>query len=183
MGKFFFWILKVFGWKIDTHTPTDVKKAVIVVGPHTSNWDFVVGKMAFSYYKVNAKFLIKKEMFFPPLGWLLKWMGGLPVDRKKKTNVTEQVVDYFNQHESCFVVFTPEGTRSYQPHWKKGFYHIAQKANVPIYIAYIDFKRKTGGFHSLFTPTGNVDADIKYIKNILADYTGKIPENGIRREE
>jgi 1-acyl-sn-glycerol-3-phosphate acyltransferase len=80
-------------------------------------------------------------------------------------------------------VFTPEGTRSYQPHWKKGFYYIAQSANVPIYIAYMDYKRKIGGFHSLFIPTGDVDADIRYIKNILSEYTGKVPENGIRKEQ
>lgn len=183
MGKFFFWILKICGWKIDEHTPQGVKKAVIVVGPHTSNWDFVIGKMAFMYYKVPVKFLIKKELFFPPFGWILKAMGGVPVDRKRKTNITEQVVEYIKTHDEAMVVFTPEGTRSYQPNWKKGFYYIAQQANVPIYIAYIDFKRKIGGFHSLFEPTGDVDKDIKYIKSILSQYTGKVPENGIREED
>ncbi len=183
MGKFFFWILKLFGWKIDSHTPVGIDKAVVVVGPHTSNWDFVIGKIAFAHYGVNAKFLIKKDLFFFPLGFILKAMGGVPVDRKKNNNITEQAVNYFKTNEKCFMVFTPEGTRGYQPNWKKGFYYIAQSADVPIYIAYIDYKRKTGGFHSLFIPTGNVDADIKYIKNILSEYTGKVPENGIRKEE
>ncbi len=183
MGKFFFWILKLFGWKIDDHVPTGVDKAVVVMGPHTSNWDFVIGKIAFSQYKVNAKFLIKKDLFFFPLGFLLKAMGGVPVDRKKNNNITEQAVNYFKTHEKCFMVFTPEGTRGYQPKWKKGFYYIAEQAKVPIYIGYIDYKRKIGGFHSLFTPTGDVDADILYLKSVLSQYTGKVPENGIRKPD
>lgn len=183
MGKFCFWLLKLFGWKIDSTTPQNVKQAVVVMGPHTSNWDFVIGKMAFAHYKVNAKFLIKKELFKPPMGWILKAMGGIPVDRKKNNNITEQAVNYFKEHETCYMVFTPEGTRSYSPNWKKGFYYIAQNANVPIYIAYIDYKRKIGGFHSLFEPTGNSDADIRYIKSVLSEFQGRFPENGIRKEE
>lgn len=183
MGKLCYYILYLFGWRIDKSAPANVKQAVIVVGPHTSNWDFVIGKMAFVYYRVNAKYLIKKELFVPPFGWLLKAMGGIPVDRKKSTNVTAQAVNFFKENEKFYLVFTPEGTRSYQPEWKKGFYFIAQNANVPIYIAYIDYQRKIGGFHSLFTPTGDVDADIRYIKNILADYKGRFPENGVRKEE
>lgn len=183
MGKFFFWLLKLFGWTIDERSPEAVKKAVVVVGPHTSNWDFIIGRIAFAKYRVNAKFLIKKELFFPPMGWLLKAMGGIPVDRKRKNNITEQAVEIFNNEESCFLVFTPEGTRSYNPNWKKGFYYIAQKANVPIYIAYIDYKNKKGGFHSHFEPTGNSDADIRYIKEVLSQFTGKVPENGIRKPE
>jgi 1-acyl-sn-glycerol-3-phosphate acyltransferase len=92
-------------------------------------------------------------------------------------------VDYFNNNETMFMVFTPEGTRSYSPNWKKGFYYIAQNANVPIYIAYIDYKRKIGGFHSLFEPTGDSEADIRYIKSVLSEYSGRFPENGIRKDE
>lgn len=181
MGKFFFWVLKYFGWKIDQSTPENVKKAVVVMGPHTSNWDFIIGKMVFSYYKVNGKFLIKKELFFPPFGWLLKALGGIPVDRKRKNNITQLAVELFDAHEKCYLVFTPEGTRSYNPNWKKGFYYIAQQAKVPIYIGYIDYKNKTGGFHSLFQPTGDIEADIKYLKSVLSQYTGRVPENGIRQ--
>ncbi|MNY29925.1 hypothetical protein D3C86_1640000 [compost metagenome] len=80
-------------------------------------------------------------------------------------------------------MITPEGTRSYQPKWKRGFYYIAQNANVPIYIGYIDYKKKIGGFHSLFEPTGDVEADINYLKTILSEFEGKVPENGIRKPE
>ncbi len=183
MGKFLFWLLKIFGWKIDESAPIHVKKAIVVVGPHTSNWDFIIGKIAFMKYNINARFLVKKELFFFPLGYIMRWFGAIPVDRKKKNNMTVQVVDLFGKHDEFYVVFTPEGTRKYQPNWKKGFYYIAMEAKVPILIAYMDYKKKIGGFHSVFEPTGNVDGDIKQIKNILADYTGKIPENGIRKED
>jgi 1-acyl-sn-glycerol-3-phosphate acyltransferase len=174
--RFIFWII---GWKIDERAPEGIKKCVIVVGPHTSNWDFVLGKMAFITYGVKGRFLIKKELFFPPLGWILKAMGGVPVDRKQRNNLTETAVKFFNENETMYLVFTPEGTRSYNPNWKKGFYYIAQKANVPIYICYMDYERKIGGFHSIFYPTGNINEDIKYIKDILREYKGKFPENGI----
>ena len=168
------------GWTVDETTPKDIKQCVIVVGPHTSNWDFIIGKLAFRYYGVRAKYLIKKEAFFFPFGFLLKKMGGIPVDRKKNNNLTEYAVSLFKEHDELFLTFTPEGTRSYSPNWKKGFYYIAQKANVPIFICYMDYKNKKGGFHSLFEPTGDVDKDIKYIKSILAQFPGKHPENGVR---
>ncbi len=180
MRKFARFLLKTFGWKIDEHTPTGVKKAVIVMGPHTSNWDFVIGRMAFATYGVKVKLLIKKDLFFPPLGWILRAIGGIPVDRKKNNNITDFAVDQFNKNDEIYMVFTPEGTRSYNPDWKKGFYYIALKAKVPIYIAYIDYEKKTGGFHSLFEPTGDIQKDIAFIKKELSQYKGKNPENGIR---
>ncbi|MFN5417335.1 MAG: 1-acyl-sn-glycerol-3-phosphate acyltransferase [Flavobacteriia bacterium] len=180
MGKILLFILKIFGWKIDPKSPEGIKKAVIVVGPHTSNWDFVIGKIAFMNYGLSGKFLIKKELFKGPMGWILKAMGGIPVDRKANNNFTEQAVSYFENNETMFMVFTPEGTRSYNPNWKKGFYYIALKAKVPIYIAYMDYEKKIGGFHSLFQPTGDSDADIQKIKDILKNYKGKFPEKGIR---
>lgn len=183
MGKLLFFILKLFGWKIDPYSPQGIRKAVVVVGPHTSNWDFIIGKIAFMKYGVQGKFLIKKELFVPPAGWLLKALGGIPVNRKANNNFTDQAVNYFNQNETMFMVFTPEGTRKYNPNWKKGFYYIAIKANVPLYVAYIDYKKKIGGFHSLFEPTGNAEEDIKKIKAILCQYQGKFPENGIRCDE
>ena len=174
--RFIFWLI---GWKIDPNAPTDIKKCVIVVGPHTSNWDFVLGKMAFMTYGVKAKFLIKKELFFFPLGFILKAMGGIPVDRKKTNNLTEAALEYFEKNETMYMVFSPEGTRSYNPNWKKGFYYIAVKAEVPILLAYVDFPSKKGGFLELFYPTGDVDADILEIKRKLGQFKGKYPEKGI----
>ena len=180
MGKFAKWILRVFGWKINGHIPEGVKKCVVVMGPHTSNWDFIIGKMAFMAYGVNGRFLIKKEMFFFPFGSILKAMGGIPVDRNGGNKLTDMAARHFEDNEEMFMVFTPEGTRSYNPKWKKGFYYIAQKAKVPIYIGYLDYTNKKGGFHSLFNPTDNVDSDIAHIKDVLRKFKGKYPENGIR---
>jgi 1-acyl-sn-glycerol-3-phosphate acyltransferase len=183
MRKINRFILRLFGWKIDEKVPEGVKQCVICVGPHTSNYDFIIGKMAFNYYGVKASYLIKKELFFPPLGWFLKAMGGIPVDRKANNNFTDQATEYFKNNDTMFMVFTPEGTRSYNPKWKKGFYYIAQNANVPIYIAYMDYERKIGGFLELFHPTGDVDADIRYIKTRLSQFKGRFPEKGIRHPD
>ncbi len=172
-------LLKLFGWKIDQHSPEGIDKCVIVVGPHTSNWDFIIGRMAFVMYGLKPKILIKKELFFPPLGWLMRAIGGIPVDRKKNNNITDLAVKLFNENEKLYMVFTPEGTRSYNPNWKKGFYYIAIKAKVPVYICYMDYQKKIGGFHSIFHPTGNVDADIAYIKSVMGQFKGKFPENGV----
>ena len=135
--------------------------------------------MAFQTYGVKGKFLIKKQLFFFPLGLLLKAIGGIPVDRSKNNNLTTTALRHFEENETMYLVFSPEGTRSYNPNWKKGFYHIAIKANVPIYICYVDYEKKIGGFHSLYYPTGDVDADILYIKNILKNFKGRFPEKGI----
>jgi 1-acyl-sn-glycerol-3-phosphate acyltransferase len=175
-------LFKVFGWKIDEHSPKGINKCVIVMGPHTSNWDFVLGKMAFISFGINAKFLIKKESFIFPFGFILRKMGGIPVDRKRKNNISLQAKQLFSELDELFLVFTPEGTRSYNPHWKKGFYYVAIESKVPIYIAYVDYAKKIGGFHSLFEPTGDVEKDIKEIKKVLANFKGKVPENGIKQE-
>lgn len=175
------WLLGVFGWQVDDHSPEGVKKAVVVMGPHTSNWDFIIGLLAFKHFGVKATFLIKSELFIPPFSWLLKAFGGIPVKRNKNNHFTDQAVKYFNENETMFMVFTPEGTRNYNPNWKKGFYYIALKAKVPIYIGYIDYKKKYGGFLELFNPTGDIRADIAYIKKKLSVIPGKYPKNGIRK--
>jgi 1-acyl-sn-glycerol-3-phosphate acyltransferase len=179
MRKFLKFLLKLRGWKIDEYVPNGIDKCVVVMGPHTSNWDFIIGRITFANYGVNAKFLIKKELFFFPMGYILRKMGGIPVDRKTNNNLTDFAAKLFDESETLYLVFTPEGTRKYNDRWKKGFYYIAQKANVPIYVAYIDYAKKTGGFDRLFEPTGDVEKDIKDIKNILSQYKGKFPEQGI----
>ncbi|MFT5780007.1 MAG: 1-acyl-sn-glycerol-3-phosphate acyltransferase [Crocinitomicaceae bacterium] len=183
MRKFAAFILRLFGWKIDSRSPVGIDKCVLVIAPHTSNWDFIIGKLAFASYGVKAKFLVKKEAFRPPFGWIMRGMGGIAVDRKANNNLTESAVKHFQENETMFMLFTPEGTRSYSPNWKKGFYYIAQKAEVPIYLGYIDYANKKGGFHGLFETTGNANKDILEIKRTLYQYKGKTPEDGIREEE
>jgi 1-acyl-sn-glycerol-3-phosphate acyltransferase len=171
--------LKIFGWKIDVSVPQGVLKAVVVMAPHTSNWDFVIGRLAFYLMNVRARFLIKKELFFFPLGFILRRLGAIPIDRKSNNNMVQQAEELFANYESLYLVFTPEGSRSANPNWKKGFYFIAQNAKVPIVLAYIDYRKKTGGFHDLFNPSGNVKQDILDIKHQLAQYHAKYPEKGI----
>tara|TARA_R110002072_G_scaffold302668_1_gene487155 strand:+ start:8618 stop:9166 length:549 start_codon:yes stop_codon:yes gene_type:complete len=172
-------ILRLFGWKIDKRGPEGVRKAVVVMGPHTSNWDFIIGRLAFTAMGIKGKYLIKKELFFFPMGLFLRAIGGISVDRSGKNNVTTSAVKHFEENDDIFMVFTPEGTRSYNPKWKKGFYYIAKKANVPICIGYMDYSKKIGGFHTVYAPTDDVDEDIRVIKNILKDYKGRHPQNGI----
>lgn len=177
IGKFF---IKILRWKIDKNLPTEIKRCVIVMAPHTSNWDFFIGSMAFwGIYGVDIKLLIKKDLFFPPLGWILKWMGGIPVDRKNKNNLTEIIADMYTKKDELSIVFTPEGTRSYNPNWKKGFYFIAQKAQVPILLGYLNYPTKEGGFFKVFYPTGDVEKDLGEIQSYYKKYKGKYPEKGV----
>ncbi len=172
-------ILRLMGWKINPYVPENLDKCVLVMGPHTSNWDFVIGRLAFFYLGVKPKIIIKKELFFPPMGWILRGLGGIPVDRKKKNNMTEYAANLFATNEKLYLLFTPEGTRKYNPNWKKGFYYISRKAQVPIVICYMDYTSKTGGIHSVMSPMDNAEENVNYIKSILCQYKGKFPDQGI----
>ncbi|MDR0536560.1 MAG: 1-acyl-sn-glycerol-3-phosphate acyltransferase [Tannerellaceae bacterium] len=169
-------LLQIAGWRkgpIGEYVP----KCVICVAPHTSNWDLVIGKLLYSSIGRKAHFLIKKEWFFFPLNFLFKWMGGIPVDRKRKTSVTDQMADILTKRRTFHLAITPEGTRKIAEDWKRGFYYIALKANVPIMLAYIDYLKKEVGIKGLFYPTGNVEADIQAIKARYIGVTGRHPYN------
>ena len=137
LSKFALWVL---GWDTTEAMPPGVRKAVITAGPHTSNWDFYIGRLAYAALGVKVKFLIKKEAFKWPLGGILKALGGIPVDRSRSNNLVDQVASMFKDVDSLFVVITPEGTRKPNPRWKKGFYYIALKADIPIALGYIDIQ-------------------------------------------
>lgn len=169
-------LLKLMGWNLRVNLPAEVHKAVVLVAPHTSNIDFFIGKLAFISIGMKVSFLIKKEAFFFPLAGMLKYAGGIPVDRKKKTNLVDQLVEQFHQKEELFLVVTPEGTRSYSKYWKKGFYHIANNAHVPLAIGYLDFKEKKIGIKELFYPTGNLEHDFSYIREQYQNVHARHPE-------
>lgn len=178
MLRIFAWfILKLMGWKITSVMPPGTKKCVIAVAPHTSYWDFVIGRLAYWYMGIKARFLIKKEAFRFPVKRLLKNMGGIPVDRGKSRKMVEQVVELFNQADSFILVITPEGTRKPVKHWKKGFYYIALQARVPIALGYVDYKKKEGGVGKVIYPDGNINEQMKEIKAFYRGKTGKYPEN------
>ena len=167
----------MFGWKCVSTEGVVTPKCVVCVAPHTSNWDFIVGKLFYTSLGYTAGFLIKKEWFFFPFNLIFKSMGGVPVDRGKRTSVTEQVAQMFNEREWFQIAITPEGTRKRVKEWKKGFYFIAQKAQVPIMVDYFDYAKKEVGSKGLFYPTGDVEKDILEIRKMYNGVSGRHPEN------
>jgi 1-acyl-sn-glycerol-3-phosphate acyltransferase len=131
----------------------------------------------FRMSKLNVRYLIKKELNFFPLSILLKNTGAIPVERNKKQNLTDQIIEKFNQSEELLVTVPAEGTRKRVEKWKSGFYYAALGANVPILPGYLDYKKKEGGFGLPIYPTGNVEEDLLKLKNFFAEKTGKYPEN------
>lgn len=150
-------------------------KCVICVAPHTSNWDLIIGKLFYNSTKQKTHFLIKKEWFFFPLGSFFRSIGGIPVDRSKRTSITDQVVELFAKNTHFRIGITPEGTRKATSKWRMGFYYIAQKAGVPIQLAYIDYAKKEAGIGKYFYPTGDVEADMVEIKAFYKGIKGKNP--------
>ena len=173
-------ILRIAGWKLGSTEGVESPKCVICVAPHTSNWDFIVGKLFYTSMGCTASFLIKKDWFFFPLNLFFNWIGGVPVDRRKHTSVTEQMVERFNQLDRFQLAITPEGTRKPSPEWKKGFYYIALTAKVPIMVAYFDYAKKVVGTKGLFYPTGDVEKDILAIRKMYRGVTGFRPENFVQ---
>lgn len=176
ISRFSNFMLRLFGWDTSGEIPPGLKKAIIIVAPHTSYWDFVIGRMTFWGSKVKIRVLIKKEVFVFPLGILLKRLGGLPVARGKKNNLIDEVVRLFDEAESLVVVITPEGTRRLVRQWKKGFYLIAMAAKVPIALGYIDYATKKGGVGPIIYPSGDYQKDMKSINEFYRDKIGKYPE-------
>lgn len=167
---------KILGWKAVVMVP-DFDKYIICAAPHTSNWDFIIGKLFYATIGRETGFMMKKEWFFFPLGILLRYMGGIPVDRNKKTSLVEQMVQKIKKSKTFHLAITPEGTRSANPHWKKGFYYIALKGQIPIVLIGIDYKTKTITAGKVIIPSGDVDKDMKEIKLYFKQFTGKNPEN------
>ena len=126
-------ILRWCGWQL-IEPATYPRQSVICVAPHTSNMDFIWGKLYYWAVGQRAHFLMKRELFVPPLGWLFKAMGGIPIDRRHKGNTVEQVVARFRAKDDFAVAITPEGSRKARDRWKTGFYHIAEEAGVPVAV-------------------------------------------------
>jgi len=176
LGSFF----KLFGWKVVGDKP-ETRKYVIIVAPHTSNWDFFVGWTVRNVIGFYPNFLAKDSLFkIPFVGWFLKNIGGVPVDRSKKTNMVDQVVEIFEKSEDFIMTITPEGTRSYAQEWKTGFYRIADKAKVPIVKIAFDYGTKTVILDEPFYTQGNMEAEIEEIKDYFRQFKGKNPQDGVR---
>jgi 1-acyl-sn-glycerol-3-phosphate acyltransferase len=169
------WILSLFGWKIVGQLPA-TKKYVLIVAPHTSNWDLIIGLLARFAVKTRIHFLAKKEIFVFPLKQFFEAVGGTPVDRSQKANRVDQLVEVFNTHEHYILGLAPEGTRSPVSRWKFGFYHIANKANVPIVMVGMDYPSREVRIAPEFQPSGDVEADYDKMIDFFKGIQGKVPK-------
>ncbi|MGY0219729.1 lysophospholipid acyltransferase family protein [Endozoicomonadaceae bacterium StTr2] len=167
------WIgLKLTGWKLEGKLPAK-RRFVMIAAPHTSNWDFpLMIAMAFCF-RIKVFWMGKDTLFRGPMGPIMKWLGGIPVNRSAPGGLVQQVVDCYHTTRELVVVIPPEGTRSAVQKWKSGFYRIADGAGVPIALGFLDFKRKVGGFGPMFKPTGDYDADLINIQAFYASITPK----------
>ena len=176
MKSFCQWLLyKRMGWTTNV-TVDHPDKFIICLAPHTSNWDFLLGQLYMRAEGMHINFLMKKEWFFWPLGPIFRRMGGIPVWRTKKTSMTDNLAAEASKAATFRLCITPEGTRSLNPDWKKGFYFIAQKAGIPILLYGLDYERRLIECTEFFLPTGDLEGDMRHIKLYFKDYKGKYPE-------
>lgn len=173
-------VLKMCGWRFIGGIPKGMKKCVIIAGLHTSNWDFFYGLMAMVLLNTKIKYFIKKEAFTFPAKYFLKATGGIPVDRGSSSNLIDQMAEILKEADEFVLTITPEGTRKYRAEWKKGFYFIAQKAKVPILMGYLDYKKKEIFLGEIFIPSGDVEGDMKKIRDFYRKTTPKYPEKGLK---
>ena len=168
--------MKLSSWKIEGNIPKD-KKLIICVAPHTSNWDFFIGKIAYGSLGKKTSFLIKKEWVDNFLvGWWLKLHGAIGVARDKKTSLTDKLAEQFKKAKELHLAITPEGTRKAQADWKKGFYYIALKAEIPILLYALDYAERRIVCTKTIIPNGNIEEQMKEIKDYYKNFKGLHPK-------
>ena len=168
------WFLKLAGWKVEGKPPRDTP-FVLIAAPHTSNWDLLYLLAFAAVSDIKIFWLAKHSLFYPPIGWLMRALGGIPIVRHKNSNVVDAMVEEFSSRKELVLVVPTEGTRSRVEYWKSGFYHIAVGASVAIVPSYLDYGNKRGGFGPALNPTGNTTADMQYFREFYADKAGKFP--------
>lgn len=175
MGLTKFIFTKLMGWEIKGEFDPAVKKAVLIVVPHTSWHDFYVGAFTRRIIKVQINYIAKKELFRWPFGWYFRWMGGAPLDRTPGQNKVEAIAKVFDKHEEFRLAMAPEGTRKKVDEWKTGFYYIAMTAGVPIIPVAFDYSKKQVVINPAFYPTGDIKADTKVLRSFFDGVVGKVP--------
>ena len=166
--------LKLSGWRIEGSLPPDGNKSVLIAAPHTSNWDLPYTLMVAFVLRLNLYWMGKEQIFKPPFRGLMRWLGGIPVQRETSNNLVAASIEAIKAARGPLqLVVPPEGTRSNTRYWKTGFYYIAVGAQVPIVMAYMDYKKKISGLGPVFRPTGDIEADMAAIKAFYAPFTGK----------
>ena len=168
-------VLRLAGWR-SVYAPPPGPKSVILVYPHTSNWDFPLGVLFSSSHRLNINWAGKDTLFRWPLRRLFLWLGGVPINRRERTGMIGQLAEAFAQNESFQICITPEGTRSKTDHWKTGFYRLAREVGVPVGLAFIDYGNKRIGVDRWVTLSGNEDADLQIFREYYADKTALYPE-------
>jgi 1-acyl-sn-glycerol-3-phosphate acyltransferase len=169
------WIfLKLGRWRIAGELPP-VSRAVLIAAPHTSAWDFPFMIAVAWVFRLRLRYLGRHTLFEGPLAGLMRWLGGIPVDRRAPHGLVGQVAARFEREEMILAI-SPEGTRARKDHWRSGFYHIAREARVPIILGFLDFGRKVGGVGPSFIPTENVHADMERVRAFYGPITGKRPQ-------
>lgn len=172
LARFLFWLT---GWKTEGEIPA-IPRFVVIAAPHTSYWDALVMVTAGCAFNVKFSWMVKDAVFFFPLAGLVRFFGGIPIDRSRRSNVVGQAIEAFQNTPALFLAVSPEGTRGQADHWKTGFYHIATGAGVPIVFGYVDYARKVAGLGPAFHPTGDIAADFKVFAEFYESVTPKYPE-------
>lgn len=164
--------LALAGWKVRGDWP-GLDKAVLVAAPHTSNWDGINMLATAAYYRVKLRWMGKQSLTQGPFGWLIKWLGCVPIDRSRQNDVVQAMKDAFAARDEMVLAIPPEGTRSPTREWKTGFYHIAHGAEVPLVLSVLDYGTKTARLAAVFHPGGDYEADLPRIRAYYADAVGK----------
>lgn len=166
--------LRLAGWRVEGALPAGVRKSVVIAAPHTSNWDLPYTLMVAFALRLQIRWVGKASLFSGPLGPVMRWLGGLAVDRSRSANQVAAAAQALREAAGTLqLVIAPEGTRGKTRQWKTGFYYIALQADVPILLAYLDYGRQVGGLGPQFTPTGEVERDLAAIKRFYAGVQGR----------
>ncbi len=179
MQKFLrFLLYRLLGWQVEV-SMTLPDKYIIALAPHTSNWDFIMGLLYSRAEGFHCDFMMKEEWFFWPLGPIFRKLGGIPVYRSKHTSLTDQLAQVARERDKFGLCITPEGTRKPTTEWKKGFYYIALKAELPILLFGLDYAQKRIVCTKSIIPNGDVDGQMQEIKEYFRPFKGKKPQNFI----
>jgi 1-acyl-sn-glycerol-3-phosphate acyltransferase len=168
-------VLLVFGWQKTGHVP-HARNMVIIAAPHTPNWDFVFLLATAYSFGISVNWLGKDSLFQSPLGRILRFLGGIPVDRSKKNNLVQSLSAQIEHGSGINLVIPPSGTRRKTDHWKSGFYRIAEAAQIPLVCGFLDYGKKEAGLGLAFLPS-NLSNDMDRIRKFYAPIAGKYPEN------
>ena len=166
---------KLTGWRIVGPTP-NLSQCVMIAVPHSSNWDFPLMLGTVLIRGLRVRWMGKDALFPPVIGAIMKWLGGIPIDRSQTNDKVSQMADWYQQLPELNLLITPEGTRSEVRTWKTGFYHIAVSAGVPIVLAYVDYPTRTVGFGPIVEVTGDIDKELPFIQDFYHDKRGRYPD-------